>query len=64
MPAFGKKQKEESINDKMVRFFKEGKSVEQISAELAVKADVITNVIRRRCGEDSIPETVVRSKMQ
>lgn len=62
MPAFGKKQKEESINDKMVRFFKEGKSVEQISAELAVKADVITNVIRRRCGEDSIPETVVRSK--
>ena len=37
MPAFGKKQKEESINDKMVRFFKEGKSVEQISAELAVK---------------------------
>lgn len=62
MPAFGKKQKEESINDKMVRFFKEGKSVEQISAELAVKADVITNVIRRRCGEDSIPETVVRSR--
>lgn len=62
MPAFGKKQKEESINDKMVRLFKEGKSVADISRELDVKADVITNVIRRRCGEDSIPETVIRSK--
>ncbi|MBR1724061.1 MAG: hypothetical protein IJ723_03460, partial [Ruminococcus sp.] len=62
MPAFGKKQKEESINDKMVRLFKEGKTVKQISDELDVKPDVITNVIRRRCGEDSIPETVVRSK--
>lgn len=62
MPAFGKKQKEESINDKMVRLFKEGKSVADIAKELEVKADVITNVIRRRCGEDSIPETVIRSK--
>ncbi|MCD8095500.1 MAG: hypothetical protein LUE12_05165 [Ruminococcus sp.] len=62
MPSFGKKVKEESINDKMVRMFKEGKSVNEISEELEVKADVITNVIRRRCGEDSIPETVVRSK--
>jgi hypothetical protein len=62
MPSFGKKQKEESINDKMVRLFKEGKSVDDISKELQVKADVITNVIRRRCGEDSIPETVIRSK--
>jgi hypothetical protein len=62
MPSFGKKQKEESINDKMVRLFKEGKSVADISKELDVKADVITNVIRRRCGEDSIPETVIRSK--
>ncbi len=62
MPAFGKKQKEESINDKMVRLFKEGRSVKEISDELDVKPDVITNVIRRRCGEDSIPETVIRSK--
>ncbi len=62
MPAFGKRQKEESINDKMVRLFKEGKSVKEISDELDVKPDVITNVIRRRCGEDSIPETVIRSK--
>ncbi|MCD7742064.1 MAG: hypothetical protein LUI06_07670 [Ruminococcus sp.] len=60
--TFGKKQKEESLNDKMVRLFKEGKTVDQISTELEVKADVITNVIRRRCGEDSIPETVIRSK--
>ncbi len=62
MPAFGKRAKEESINDKMVRLFKEGKSVNEISRELDVKPDVITNVIRRRCGEDSIPETVIRSK--
>ena len=62
MPAFGKRQKEESINDKMVRLFKEGRSVKEISDELDVKPDVITNVIRRRCGEDSIPEKVVRSK--
>jgi hypothetical protein len=62
MPSFGKKQKEESINDKMVRLFNEGKSVDEISKELAIKPDVITNVIRRRCGEDSIPETVIRSK--
>lgn len=60
--AFGKKQKEESSNDKMVRLFKEGKSVHEISMELEFKEDVITNVIRRRCGEDSIPETVKRSK--
>lgn len=62
MPAFGKRLKEESINDKMVRLFKEGMSVQEISNLLDVKQDVITNVIRRRCGEDSIPETVVRSK--
>ncbi len=62
MPAFGKRVKEESINDKMVRLFKEGRSVTDISRELDVKPDVITNVIRRRCGEDSIPETVIRSK--
>ncbi|MGN0633449.1 MAG: hypothetical protein ACI4JW_06225 [Oscillospiraceae bacterium] len=62
MPAFGKKEKEESINDKMVRLFKEGKPVAEIAKELGVRTDVITNVIRRRCGEDSIPETVIRSK--
>lgn len=62
MPAFGKKEKEESINDKMVRLFKEGKPVPEIAKELGVRSDVITNVIRRRCGEDSIPETVIRSK--
>lgn len=62
MPAFGKRVKEESINDKMVRLFKEGMSVAEISNLLDVKQDVITNVIRRRCGEDSIPDTVIRSK--
>ena len=62
MPAFGKKVKEESINDKMVRLFQEGVSVEEISRQLDVKQDVITNVIRRRLGEDSIPEKVIRSK--
>ncbi|MBP3272705.1 MAG: hypothetical protein J6M17_10840 [Ruminococcus sp.] len=62
MPAFGKKVREESINDKMVRLFKEGMSVADISNMLDVKQDVITNVIRRRCGEDSIPDTVIRSK--
>lgn len=62
MAVFGKRQKEESINDKMVRLFDEGKSVHEISMELEVKPDVITNVIRRRRGEDSIPDTVIRSK--
>lgn len=62
MPAFGKKVKEESINDKMVRLFKEGKAVHDIAMELELKDDVVTNVIRRRCGEDSIPETLIRSK--
>ncbi|MCR5121444.1 MAG: hypothetical protein K6B74_03385 [Ruminococcus sp.] len=61
--AFGKPKKvEESINDKFVRLFKEGKTVEQISKEFDVKPDVIANVIRRRLGNDAIPETVVRSK--
>lgn len=61
--AFGKPKKvEESINDKFVRLFKEGKTVDQISKEFDVKPDVIANVIRRRLGEDAIPDTVVRSK--
>lgn len=60
---FGKGKKvEESINDKFVRLFKEGMTVEQISKEHDVKPDVIANVIRRRLGEDALPETVVRSK--
>ena len=61
--AFGKPKKvEESINDKFVRLFKEGKTVDQLSKEFDVKPDVIANVIRRRLGEDAIPDTVVRSK--
>ena len=61
--AFGKSKKvEESINDKFVRLFKEGKTVDQLSKEFDVKPDVITNVIRRRLGEDAIPDSVVRSK--
>ena len=59
---FGKKKVEESINDKFVRLFKEGMTVEQISKEEDVKPDVIANVIRRRLGEDALPETVIRSK--
>lgn len=61
--AFGKPKKvEESINDKFVRLFKEGKTVEELSKDFSVGADVIANVIRRRLGDDALPETVVRSK--
>lgn len=62
MPFGKNKRVEESINDKFVRLFKEGMTVEQISKENDVKPDVIANVIRRRLGEDALPETVVRSK--
>lgn len=62
MPFGKNKRVEESINDKFVRLFTEGMTVEQISKENDVKPDVIANVIRRRLGEDALPETVVRSK--
>lgn len=57
-----KKKKEESTNEKIVRLFQEGKTVEEICAEVELKYDIVANVIRRRLGEDAVPETVITAK--
>ncbi|WP_124098412.1 hypothetical protein [Ruminococcus sp. Marseille-P6503] len=57
-----KKKKEESTNEKIVRMFQEGKSVEDICAETELRNDIVVGVIRRKLGEDSIPETVITAK--
>ena len=57
-----KKKKEESTNEKIVRMFQEGKSVEDICTETELRNDIVVGVIRRKLGEDSIPETVITAK--
>lgn len=57
-----KKKKEESTNEKIVRLFQEGRSVEEICAETELRNDIVVGVIRRKLGEDSIPETVVTAR--
>lgn len=57
-----KKKKEESTNEKIVRLFQEGKTVEEICTETELRNDIVVGVIRRRLGEESIPETVITAK--
>ena len=60
--ALPKRKKEESTNEKIVRLFQEGKSVEDICAEIELRNDIVVGVIRRKLGDDAIPETVVTAK--
>lgn len=57
-----KKKKDESTNDKIVRLFQEGKTVDEICAEIELRNDIVVGVIRRKLGPDSIPETVITAK--
>lgn len=57
-----KKKKDESTNDKIIRLFQEGKTVDEICAEIELRNDIIVGVIRRKLGPDSIPETVITAK--
>ena len=57
--ALGRKKKEESTNDKIIRLFQEGKSVEDIVGEVALRADIVTGVIQRKLGADAVPDAAV-----
>lgn len=57
--ALGRKKKEESTNDKIIRLFQEGKSVEDIVGEVALRADIVTGVIQRKLGPDAVPDAAV-----
>ena len=52
-------KKEESTNDKIIRLFQEGKSVEDIVGEVALRADIVTGVIQRKLGADAVPDAAV-----
>ncbi|MBR6873000.1 MAG: hypothetical protein IKN17_05795 [Ruminococcus sp.] len=58
--ALGRKKKEESTNDKIIRLFQEGKSVEDIVGEVALRADIVTGVIQRKLGADAVPDAAVQ----
>lgn len=58
--ALMKKKKEESTNDKIVRLFQEGKSVEDIIGEVALPNTTIVGVIQRRLGPDAVADAVVQ----
>ena len=57
--ALGRKKKEESTNDKIIRLFQEGKSVEDIVGEVALRADIVTGVIQRKLGADAVPDAAI-----
>ena len=57
--ALGRRKKEESTNDKIIRLFQEGKSVEDIVGEVALRADIVTGVIQRKLGADAVPDAAV-----
>ncbi|MBR4621936.1 MAG: hypothetical protein IKO44_00215 [Ruminococcus sp.] len=57
-----KKKKEESTNEKIIRLHQEGKSVEEICAELEGlrnPIEIVTGVIQRKLGVDAVPDAVV-----
>ncbi|MBR4555162.1 MAG: hypothetical protein IKO27_06155 [Ruminococcus sp.] len=54
-----RKKKEESTNDKIIRLYQEGKSVDDIVGEVAMRADVVTGVIQRKLGPNAVPDAVV-----
>lgn len=54
-----KKKKEESTNDKIIRLFQEGKTVDQICAEVQLRSEVVTGVIQKKLGSDVVPDAVV-----
>lgn len=58
-----KKKKEESTNEKIIRLHQEGKSVEEICAELEGlrnPMEIVTGVIQRKLGADAVPDAVVQ----
>ncbi len=57
-----KKKKDESTNEKIVRLFQEGKSVDEICAEIELRNDIVVGVIRRKLGDDAVPDAVVTAK--
>lgn len=57
--ALGRKKKEESTNDKIIRLYQEGKSVEDIVGEVALRADIVTGVIQRKLGPDAVPDAAI-----
>lgn len=57
-----KKKKEESTNDKIIRLYQEGKTVEEICAEVESRSDIVTGVIQRKLGADAVPDAVVTQK--
>lgn len=54
-----KKKKEESTNDKIIRLYQEGKTVDEICAEVQSRNDIVTGVIQRKLGADAVPDAVI-----
>lgn len=57
--ALFKKTREESTNDKIIRLYREGKTVDEICAEVQSRNDIVTGVIQRKLGADAVPDAVI-----
>ncbi len=48
-----RKKKDFSTNDKIIRLYKEGKSLSEISKETTLKEDVVEGIIKRKLGQEN-----------